>query len=72
MTIWMVSSREIRPFPDVNIKNDVLFQALIKESEVDAHYIVILGSMLPALAKLTQKLYADQLPGGRYEAAFSK
>ena len=62
---------ETRPFPDVNIKHDVLFQALTDESESDAHCIVILGGMLASLAKLTQKLYAyaDQLPGGRYEAA---
>ena len=60
---------ETRPFPDVNIKHDVLFQALTDESESDAHCIVILGGMLASLAKLAQKLYADQLPGGRYEAA---
>ena len=60
---------ELVPFPDVKIKNDVLFQALTKESKEDADCIVILGGMLPALAMLTQKLYADQLPGGRYQAA---
>ena len=52
---------ETRPFPDVNIKHDVLFQALTDESESDAHCIVILGGMLASLAKLTKKLYADQL-----------
>lgn len=56
----------IRPFPDVLVKEDVMFQALIADSKYDADCIVILSSVLPALAKLTQRLYHDHLPGGRY------
>ena len=56
------------PFPDVAVKEDVLYKVLITESEVDADCLVILRSILPALAKLTQKLYHDHLPGGKYAA----
>ena len=54
---------KVRPFPDVGIKEDVMFKALIKEAEYDADCQVILANF-PALAKLTQKLYHDHLPGG--------
>ena len=46
-----------------------MFQELVNDSDVDADCEVILGSVLPALAKLTKKLFHDHLPGGRYQAA---
>ena len=58
-----------RPFPDIAVKDDVLYKVLITESEVDADCRVILGSILPVFAKLTQKLYHNYLPGGKYAAA---
>ena len=60
---------KVRPFPDVAVKEDVMFEALKAESEYDADCIVILSNLLPALVKLTQRIYHDHLPGGRYEAA---
>ena len=60
---------ESRPFPSVLIKNDVLYRALIKDSDVDADCMLILGKILPAMAKITQNLFVDHLPGGRYDAA---
>ena len=60
---------ESRPFPYVLIKNDVLYRALIKDSDVDADCMPILGTILPAMAKITQHLYANHLPGGRYDVA---
>ena len=60
---------QARPFPDVLVKEDAMYLALIEPSEFDADCDIFLKSLLPAMAKLSKKLYHDHLPGGRYEGA---
>ena len=57
---------KIKPFDDVPVKEDYWFHELIKPSEYDDDCMALLSVMLPALTKLVQDRFQDQLPGGAY------
>ena len=57
---------KIKPFDDVPVKEDYWFHELIKPSEYDDDCMALLSVMLPALMKLAQDRFQDQLPGGAY------
>ena len=50
-----------------SIKRDALLEKLIRPWQYDEQVIVYLKVMLPALAVLSRKMYADHLPGGQWE-----
>ena len=43
---------KVRPFPDVAVKEDVMFEALKAESEYDTDCIVILSTLLTCLGEI--------------------
>ena len=47
-------------------KSDVIFQDLIRSSDVDDKVQTILLVMLPAMARLLSSIFADHLPGGKW------
>ena len=53
-------------FPDIPLKEDSTYKALLETSEYDGDCCIILAVVLPAIAKVAQKLYKDHLPGGIY------
>ena len=57
---------QMKPFDDIPVKEDYWFRELIKPSVYDVDCITLLSIMLPALAKLAQDRFKDQLPGGTY------
>ena len=57
---------QMKPFDDIPVKEDYWFHELIKPSVYDVDCITLLSIMLPALAKLAQERFKDQLPGGTY------
>lgn len=48
------------------LQNDVIFQTLKKEWQHDALVQSILENMLPAMAKLLQRIFTDHLEGGKW------
>ena len=56
----------MRPFQDIEIKEDFWFEELVKPSGFDDDYSALLSVILPALAKLAEERFRDQLPGGIY------
>lgn len=56
----------LRPFQDIEIKEDFWFEELIKPSGFDDDCSALLSVILPALAKLAEERFRDQLPGGIY------
>ena len=57
---------KMKPFRDIPVKDDYWFHKLIKPSVYDDDCTALLSVMLPALAKLAQERFRDQLPGGTY------
>ena len=57
---------KMKPFGDIPVKDDYWFHELIKPSVYDDDCTALLSVMLPALAKLAQERFRDQLPGGTY------
>ena len=56
----------LRPFQDIEIKEDFWFEELVKPSGFDDDCSALLSVILPALAKLAEERFRDQLPGGIY------
>ena len=56
----------IRPFPDIEIKEDCWYEDLVTPSKYDDDCASLLSVMLPALAKLAGNRFQDHLPGGIY------
>ena len=56
----------LRPFQDMEIKEDCWFGELVKPSGFDDDCSALLSVILPALAKLAEERFRDQLPGGIY------
>ena len=54
----------IRPFPDIEIKEVCWYEDLVTPSKYDDDCASFLSVMLPALAKLAENRFQDQLPGG--------
>ena len=49
------------------LKKDMIFEKLTSPSDLDADVEVILRILLPAIAVLCKRIFADHLPGGHYE-----
>ena len=51
------------------VQSDVITESLLQPSEFDAIVEIVLGVIFPALAVLSQRLFRDHLPGGKYDGA---
>ncbi|XP_060592795.1 uncharacterized protein LOC132747429 [Ruditapes philippinarum] len=49
------------------VHKDAIYESLIQEWEHDDHVAVYLNIMLPAMAECAKKMYADHLPGGKWD-----
>ena len=68
LDVDLFMSGQSLPFgEDTHVKRDPIFEELIKESEFDGDAASILSVVLPALAKLSRKLFKEHLPGGKFE-----
>ena len=56
----------LRFFQDIEIKKDCWFEELVKPSGFDDDCSALLSVILPALAKLAEVRFRDQLPSGIY------
>ena len=57
----------VRPFGDeVEIREDLVYESLVEQSEYDNEYESFLSVILVALAKYVNRKFEDFLPGGIY------
>ena len=63
-------SGDLLPFgTKTKVQSDVITESLLQPSEFDATVETVLGVVFPALAVLSQRLFRDHLPGGKYDGA---
>ena len=65
-------SGKLKSFPDIYIKNDCWFEDPIPPLQYDCDCATLLSIMLPALCKLAEERFKDQLPEGYFQISSYK